>query len=287
MQIHDSETMQAIVEAIFAAGVPIAREHGVALVVVVVDGAESVQYRTMMGPTTTAGALTRAAGVYDAARVGAAPRYQSDAEIRAAAGAGGSAASVSTSEGGTAGGGNGAGEGGRAATARGLSPRDLDAVRSTGFAPDGIAAALGDETTRQRMRAGALADAINERRVAATDSASRAAVRRLDLTFVAAITLDRELPESAHVCDAPDIDPALPLAIVRAIVADERADRDGPNVSGAFVAWALRGAFAGHHARHAHGGSIGAFGREYEPLDEPARAAWAVGFRLAIEGEAS
>jgi hypothetical protein len=66
MQIHSPETMALAARLAFEAAVTVANEHGVALVVVVVDAAERVQYLSNMGPTMTAGALSRCAGLYDA-----------------------------------------------------------------------------------------------------------------------------------------------------------------------------------------------------------------------------
>lgn len=66
MQAHTSETLQAAVAKAFEAALPVADEQGVGLVVVVIDAAERVHYQTNLGPTLTAGMLSRCAGLYEA-----------------------------------------------------------------------------------------------------------------------------------------------------------------------------------------------------------------------------
>lgn len=65
MQIHTTESIAEVTSRAFDAARAIASEAGVALVVVVVDARERVHYQTEMGPTMTAGALARAAGLFD------------------------------------------------------------------------------------------------------------------------------------------------------------------------------------------------------------------------------
>lgn len=63
---HTASTLQLAVVKAFEAAERVANEHGVGLVVVVVDAAERVHYQTNLGPTMTAGMLSRCAGLYDA-----------------------------------------------------------------------------------------------------------------------------------------------------------------------------------------------------------------------------
>lgn len=66
MQIHSPQSIQRVAELVHAAAKAVADEHGVGLVVVVVDATERVQYQTNLGPTMTAGAFARCACLYDA-----------------------------------------------------------------------------------------------------------------------------------------------------------------------------------------------------------------------------
>lgn len=63
---HTIETMRLAVAKVFEAAERIANEHGVGIVVVAIDAAERVRYQTNLGPTMTAGMLSRCAGLYDA-----------------------------------------------------------------------------------------------------------------------------------------------------------------------------------------------------------------------------
>lgn len=141
-----------------------------------------------------------------------------------------------------------------------------------------------DETTAQRVRAVAIADAIGEREQdARAGRLPVASMRLLHEAFVVALTRDRAIPETAHRCVRTS--PPVPVAITRAIVDDARAtgpavDREG---AGTFIAFAMRGAALGWHARHVHPGEVAAVGRAAEPLDEPHRSSFAFGFKLAVE----
>lgn len=66
-QIHSNQSRARVADLVHAAAKAVADEHGVDLIVVIVDATEAVQYKTDLGPTMTAGALSRCAGLHDVA----------------------------------------------------------------------------------------------------------------------------------------------------------------------------------------------------------------------------
>jgi hypothetical protein len=73
--------------------------------------------------------------------------------------------------------------------------------------------------------------------------------------------------------------PRLPVAVLRAILADEHASNDA--AGGAFVYHATSGAQMALHARHVHPGQVELVASLSAPLEEPHRSAWLTGYRIA------
>lgn len=98
-RIHTKESLQRAALLAFESACVIARDHGVEVVVVVMDATERVHYATTLGPTTTSGALMRCAGLYDVRPAPAAGAASSGYHVVA----GGAGSTTASSRGGVAG----------------------------------------------------------------------------------------------------------------------------------------------------------------------------------------
>lgn len=78
---------------------------------------------------------------------------------------------------------------------------------------------------------------------------------------------------------------ALPGRVVRALVEHPRVSGPEIDFDGAviFLAHAMRGAAVGWHARCAHPDEVPVIARVGAPIDEPHRAAWLTGYRIAAD----
>jgi hypothetical protein len=84
----------------------------------------------------------------------------------------------------------------------------------------------------------------------------------------------------AHRCDPS---PRLAEAVVRALLEHPQLADPSSDAARDFAAFAWRGVQMGWHARHVHPKDIANIARIAAPLDEPRRAAWLDGYRIAVE----
>lgn len=136
---------------------------------------------------------------------------------------------------------------------------------------------LKRELEQREARLDALANAARAR-------AEKSPVENLIHKLGQVVAIDTSMPEAGHDCGAT-VEGPMPYAITAAIIDDPvHVDAADVAVAGTWIAYAMRGAAMGWHAAHAHPNDVAGICRTVAAsLDEPHRAAWEHGYRLAAD----